>query len=116
MLDNKSRKFKTIITAPNKVQYTTKTTKLKEASYYAFNRNLEGGESQIRKISEVLKKITEAVKVAESELGDSKLVLEMKLLSSRQEKLNSLHIELKDLNIKIYDEKKKQDTCGDSSS
>lgn len=98
MLDNKSRKFKTIITAPNKVQYTTKTTKLKEASYYAFNRNLEGGESQIRKISEVLKKITEAVKVAESELGDSKLVLEMKralkLLSSRQKKLNSLHIEL----------------------
>lgn len=44
MLDNKSRKFKTIITAPNKVQYTTKTTKLKEASYYAFNRNPEGGE------------------------------------------------------------------------
>jgi len=76
--------------------------------------------SQIRKIGEVLKKITEAVKVAESEFGDSKLVLEMKralkLLSSRQEKLNSLHIELKDLNMKIYEEKKKKDTCGDSSS
>ena len=76
--------------------------------------------SQIRKIGEVLKKITEAVKVAESEFGDSKLVLEMKralkLLSSCQEKLNSLHIELKDLNIKIYEEKKKKDTCGDSSS
>jgi len=40
----------------------------------------------------------------------------LKLLSSCQEKLNSLHIELKDLNIKIYEEKKKKDTCGDSSS
>jgi len=63
-----------------------------------------------------VKKTNETLKVAESEFGGFKLVLKMKqalkLLSSRQEKLNSLHIKLKDVNIKIYDEKK--DTCGDS--